>query len=159
MSGMGTATTIPAAPATGQAELTLYCQLMTLVERVRQRFGVRAGLREPISAAAARLGTTPRMLRYRESLGLLAPPRQGGSRRVFGERELLAAGCATELEERYDVPPGALAFALRVLADPEVAADVRTLGALARWGVASATPIEALDFEAAKARDLLRLRR
>ena len=132
---------------------------MVLVDRVRERFGVRAGLREPIGAAAQRLGTTPRMLRYRESLGLLAPPRQGGSRRVFGERELLAAGCATELEERYDVPPGALAFALRVLTEPDVAKDVRTLGALARWGVSAPTPIEALDFEAAKARDLLRLRR
>jgi hypothetical protein len=128
-----------------------------LVERVRQRFAVRPGTREPIGAAAARLGTTPRMLRYRESLGLLAPPRSGGSRRVFGERELLAAGCATVLEERYDVPPGALAFALRVLTEPEVANDVRTLGALARWGLAAPTPIEALDFEAAKARDLLRL--
>jgi hypothetical protein len=76
---------------------------------------------------------------------------------VFGERDLLAAGCAVELEQRYDVPPGALAFALRVLAEPEVAADVRTLGALARAGLAPSA-IEALDFDAAKARDLLRLR-
>jgi DNA-binding transcriptional MerR regulator len=130
---------------------------MGLVETVRERLGVGPGVREPIGAAAERLGTTPRMLRDRESLGLLAPPRKGGSRRVFGERELLAAGCATELEERYGVPPGALAFALRVLTEPDVAADVRTLGALARWKVAAPTPIEALDFEAAKARDLLRL--
>ena len=129
-----------------------------LIDRVRARYGVRTGLREPISAAAARLGLTPRELRYRESLGLLAPPRTGGSRRLFGERELLAAGCAAELEERYGVPPGALAFALRVLAEPEVERDVRTLGALARPGM-HPSAIEALDFEAAKARDLLRLRR
>ncbi|HVF04536.1 MAG TPA: MerR family transcriptional regulator [Frankiaceae bacterium] len=129
-----------------------------LIDRVRARYGVRPGLREPISQAAKRLGLTPRELRYRESLGLLAPPRSGGSRRVFGERELLAAGCATELEERYGVPPGALAFALRVLAEPAVAADVRTLGVLARPGI-SPNAIEALDFEAAKARQLLRLRR
>jgi hypothetical protein len=129
-----------------------------LIDRVRARFAVRPGLREPISNAAERLGTTPRMLRYRESLGLLQPPRSGGSRRVFGERELLAAGCAVELEERYGVPPGALAFALRVLTEPAVAADVRTLGALARPGL-NPSAIEALDFEAAKARDLLRLRR
>ncbi len=129
-----------------------------LIDRVRARYGVRGGLREPISQAAARLGMTPRELRYRESLGLLAPPRSGGSRRVFGERELLAAGCAAELEERYGVPPGALAFALRVLAEPAVAADVRTLGVLARPGI-SPNAIEALDFEAAKARQLLRLRR
>lgn len=129
-----------------------------LVDRVRVRYGVRAGLRETVSQAAARVGTTPRMLRYRESLGLLAPPRSGGARRVFGERELLAAGCAVELEQRYGVPPGALAFALRMLAEPEVAADVRTLGVLARPGI-NPNAIEALDFEAAKARDLLRLRR
>jgi DNA-binding transcriptional MerR regulator len=132
---------------------------VNLVEGVRARYGVRPGSRDAISAAAARLGTTPRMLRYRESLGLLAPRRQGGARRVYGERELLAAGCATALEERYGVPPGALAFALRVLAEPAVAADVRTLGALAGTAGVAPTPIEALDFEAAKARDLLRLRR
>jgi MerR family copper efflux transcriptional regulator len=129
-----------------------------LIDDVRARYGIRAGLRDAISTAATRLGTTPRMLRYRESLGLIAPPRQGGARRVFGERELLAAGCATHLEERYGVPPGALAFALRVLAEPAVAQDVRTLGALARGGLRP-SPIEALDFDAAKARDLLRLRR
>lgn len=102
-----------------------------------------------ISEAAARLGTTPRMLRYRESLGLLAPPRHGGARRMFGPRELGAARRAIALEERYGVPPGALAFALRALTEPDVAADVRTL---------RTSPIEALDFDAAKARDLLRLR-
>ncbi|HEU0131687.1 MAG TPA: MerR family DNA-binding transcriptional regulator [Mycobacteriales bacterium] len=127
-----------------------------LVDRVRARFGVRPGLREPISAAAGRLGTTPRMLRYREALGLVSPPRGGGGRRSYGERELLAAGAAVTLEEAYGVPPGALAFALRALSDPQVAADVRTLGALARGGLA--TPIEALDFDARKARELLRLR-
>jgi DNA-binding transcriptional MerR regulator len=128
-----------------------------LVDAVRSRFGVRSGLRLPISQAAERLGTTPRMLRYREALGLVSPPRGGGGRRSYGERELLAAGAAVTLEDRYGVPPGALAFALRALTDAEVARDVRTLGALARSGIA-ATPIEALDFEAAKARELLRLR-
>lgn len=90
------------------------------------------------------------MLRYRESLGLLAPRRSGGARRVFGQRELTAARRVMDLEERYGVPPGAIAFALRALTEPDVAADVRTLVA--------ASPIRALDFEAAKARELLRLR-
>lgn len=103
-----------------------------------------------IADAAARLGTTPRMLRYRESLGLLAPRRSGGARRVFGAREMLAARQVIDLERRYGVPPGALAFAVRALTEPQVAADVRTLVA--------ASPIAALDFEAAKARELLRLR-
>jgi DNA-binding transcriptional MerR regulator len=130
-----------------------------LIDTVRARYGVRAGLRATIAEAAARLGTTPRMLRYRESLGLVTPPRGGGGRRWYGERELLAAGAAVTLEEAYGVPPGALAFALRAMSDPEVAADVRTLGALARTPGFAPTPIEALDFDAAKARDLLRLRR
>ena len=104
-----------------------------------------------ISEAAERLGTTPRMLRYRESLGLLAPRRQGGARRDFGARDLIAAQRAMDLEERYGVQPAALAFALRVLAEPDVAQDVRSLRV--------PTPIAALDFDAAKARDLLRLRR
>ena len=90
------------------------------------------------------------MLRYREQLGLLAPRRQGGARRDFGPRDLHAARRAMELEERYGVPPGALAFALRALTEPDVAQDVRTL----RPG----TPIAALDFEAAKARALLQQR-
>jgi DNA-binding transcriptional MerR regulator len=128
-----------------------------LIDTVRARYGVRAGLRLAIAEAAARLGTTPRMLRYRESLGLVTPPRGGGGRRRYGERELLAAGAAVTLEKAYGVPPGALAFALRALSDPDVAADVRTLGALARAGGFAPTPIEALDFDAAKARDLLRL--
>lgn len=137
----------------------MYCQLMPhLVDRVRARYRVGPGTRLAIAQAAERLGTTPRMLRYRESLGLVAPPRGGGGRRSYGERELLAAGAAVTLEERYGVPPGALAFALRALTDAEVASDVRTLGALARPGIAP-TPIEALDFDAAKARELLRLRR
>lgn len=127
-----------------------------LIDEVRARFAVRTGAREAIAEAATRLGTTPRMLRYREALGLVAPPRGGGGRRSYGERELLAAGAAVTLEERYGVPPGALAFAVRALADPDVARDVRTLGALAR--AVAPTPIEALDFDAAKARELLRLR-
>jgi MerR family copper efflux transcriptional regulator len=136
----------------------MYCQLMPrLVDRVRTRYRVAPGTRLSISAAAERLGTTPRMLRYREALGLVVPPRGGGGRRTYGERAMLAAGAAVTLEEVYGVPPGALAFALRALTDPDVAADVRTLGALA--GGIAPTPIEALDFEAAKARELLHLRR
>lgn len=109
----------------------------------------------PIGAAAVRLGTTPRMLRYREALGLLAPGRPSGNRRAYGERELLAAAYAGQLEERYDVTPKALAFALRVLTDQQAAADVRTLGVLAQR--VAPTPIEALDFESQKARRLLHL--
>jgi MerR family transcriptional regulator, copper efflux regulator len=109
-------------------------------------------VRLTISEAARRLGTTPRMLRYREGLGLVAPVRRGGWR-GFGDPELAAAGYAATLESRYGVSPKALSFALRVLAEPQVEADVRRLGALAHR--LEPARIDALEFEAAKARRLL----
>jgi DNA-binding transcriptional MerR regulator len=124
---------------------------------LRRRLDTSLGTRQAISAAAQRLGTTPRMLRYRERLGLLPARRGTGGHRVYAERELLAAACAIEIEQRYAVPPAAVAFALRLLDDPEAAADVRVLGTLTRR--VAPTPLAALDFEAEKGRDLLRLRR
>lgn len=103
-----------------------------------------------ITEAARRLGTSPRMLRYRENLGLLPPTREphGGHRR-FGDGELRAVALALELEKKYDISPAELAFGLRVLADPEVRARVRELGE--RIGRVSAPPVRALDFEKEKA--------
>ena len=114
------------------------------LERLALRHGIRAGLRENVGQAAARLGTTPRMLRYAEQLGLVAPARSGGNYRVYGERDLLAAAYAGALAAAYEVTPAALRFALRALA--------RLAG---HGGLESRTA--ALDFEASKARRLLRL--
>ncbi|MCM3925694.1 MerR family transcriptional regulator [Frankia sp. AiPs1] len=127
-----------------------------VLERLRQRVQLRPEQRLPIARAAAVLGTTPRMLRYRESLGLLVPARSPGGHREYGERELLAAAYADELERRYQVSPSDLAFAVRVLAEAEVAADVRRLGQLTRR-IAPSPPVAALDFEAQKGRRLLRM--
>ncbi len=118
-----------------------------------------------ITEAARRLGTSPRMLRYRESLGLLPATREpygasqanGGGHRRFGDAELRAVALALALEKRYDVGPAELAFGLRVLAEPEVQARVRELGE--RIGRLSAPPTRALDFEKEKALRLLRQRR
>lgn len=107
-----------------------------------------------ITEAARRIGTSPRMLRYREGLGLLPPTKDGGSRhRQFGEAELRAVSLALTLERRYDVTPAELAFGLRVLAEPEVQAAVRELGE--RIGRIRSSPARALDFEKEKAMRLL----
>jgi MerR family copper efflux transcriptional regulator len=92
-----------------------------------------------ITEAAKNLGTTPRMLRYREALGLLPSSRAAhNAQRQYDDRDLAAVRLALELERRYDVTPAALAFALRALAEPSVAADLRNLGY--RTGRLSAPP-------------------
>jgi MerR family transcriptional regulator, copper efflux regulator len=108
-----------------------------------------------ITEAARRLGVSPRMLRYRESLGLLPPVRDRGAHRRFGPEELTVVSQAMELERRFDISPAELAFALRAMSDPAVAQAVRDLGI--RIGRIQA-PRRALDFEKEKALRLLRPR-
>lgn len=146
-----------------------------------------------ITEAARRLDMTPRMLRYRESLGLLpplrravrwpAPGRLGAARpgagrpaagragtqpattpadpplaglhRQFTDADLAAVALGVSLERRYDISPVALAFGIRVLADPRVRADVAELGR--RIGRIQPPPARALDFEQERAQRLLRL--
>jgi MerR family transcriptional regulator, copper efflux regulator len=122
-----------------------------------------------ITEAAERLGLTPRMLRYRESLGLLpvlrqsrrrgaGRPRAGpvaGSHRQFTEADLAAVALGLSVERRYDISPVALSFGIRVLADPRVRAEVAELGR--RIGRIQAPPARALDFEQERAQRLLRL--
>jgi hypothetical protein len=108
-----------------------------------------------ISEAADRLGMSPRMLRYREELGLLPPLRDGARGRLRGRRgsihrqfteaDLEAITTALRLEQRYDITPAALAFGLRVLTEPTVRAAVADLGR--KTGHVPATPGRALDFE------------
>jgi MerR family copper efflux transcriptional regulator len=126
--------------------------------RLAHRHGIRPGLQERVGQAASRLGTSPRMLRYAEALRLVAPPRTRAGYRLYGERDLLAAALAGELQARHGVSPAALAFGLRALSDPELAAELRLLGRLARQAApAPRWATSALDFEARKARRLLRL--
>jgi MerR family transcriptional regulator, copper efflux regulator len=118
-----------------------------------------------ISEAARRLGTSARMLRYREDLGLLPRVRDqltgpswpsgphGPAHRQFSEADLEAVAAALELERRYDISPTSLAFGLRVLAEPPVRAAVADLGR--RLGRIPATPGRALDFEKERALRLL----
>jgi len=126
-----------------------------------------------ITEAARRLGTSPRMLRYRDSLGLLPTVREPPSRRLarpapaalaaaaphrqFGERDLDAVALALQIERRYDVSPAALAFGLRVLTEPGVRAEVAELGR--RIGRIRAPAARALDFEQERALRLLSMSR
>ena len=126
-----------------------------------------------ITEAARRLGTSARMLRYREDLGLLPQLRgypvrsrreaavsgrgpvsgRGAAHRVFTEEDVEAVAAALELERRYDVSPAALAFGVRVLAEPGVRAAVADLGR--RLGRIPAPASRALDFETERALRLL----
>jgi len=107
-----------------------------------------------IGQAAGRLGTTPRMLRYRERLGLLPKHHPAGAHRRYDSDSLRAASYAIALERAYGVSPVTLAFALRALTEPGVRDDVRRLGELT--GRTDRSPLAALDFDQQKARRLLR---
>ena len=122
-----------------------------------------------ITEAARRLNMTPRMLRYRESLGLLPVLRHAGRGRArqrppaapvtrsphrqFTDADLSAVALGLSLERRYDISPVALAFGVRVLADPRVRADVAEFGR--RIGRIQPPPARALDFEQERALRLL----
>jgi hypothetical protein len=120
-----------------------------------------------ITEAAQRLGTSPRMLRYRDMLGLLPPVREaspaqsrapGGpprAHRRFGDADLAAVAHGLWIEQRYDISPAALAFGLKVLTEPGVRAEVAELGR--RIGRIAPPPARALDFEQQRALRLLRL--
>src|ERR1700722_11735030 len=96
-----------------------------------------------ITEAAARLGMSPRMLRYREDLGLLPPPRdrpygRGHAHRQFTDEDLATITAGLAIERRFDITPAALAFGLRVLTDPAARAAVADLGRRTGHGAARA---------------------
>jgi hypothetical protein len=73
--------------------------------------------------------------------------------RRFDQHDLEAVALALAIERRYDITPAALAFGLRVLAEPAVRADVAELGR--RIGRIQAPAARALDFEQERALRLL----
>jgi hypothetical protein len=87
-----------------------------------------------------------------------APPRRAGDtahaqHRRFDQHDLDAVALALAIERRYDITPAALAFGLRVLAEPAIRADVAELGR--RIGRIQAPAARALDFEQERALRLL----
>jgi len=77
-----------------------------------------------------------------------------GLHRQFTDADLAAVALGVSLERRYDISPVALAFGIRVLADPRIRAEVAELGR--RIGRLQ-PPARALDFEQERAQRLLRL--
>src|SRR5258708_21612914 len=96
------------------------------------------------------------MLRSREPLGL--PPAVGRSpgHRQFRDQDVAAVALALELERRLDISPAALAFGLRVLAEPGVRAQVAELGRRIGPGP---PPASALELEKERRLRLLRMGR
>lgn len=113
-----------------------------------------------ITEAAEQLGISPRMLRYRETLGLLPPIREhrrsrrasraaAPGHRQFAAADLDAVGLGIAIERRYDISPAALAFGLRVLTDQATRSEVTELGR--RLGRLRPLSAMAMDFEKERA--------
>ena len=79
-----------------------------------------------IHEAAETTGWSPRMLRYVERVGLVAPRRSGSGYRLFGPEELQRLRTLRELLERHELGLSDLAFALRLRRDAELREAVDT---------------------------------
>jgi MerR family transcriptional regulator, copper efflux regulator len=73
-----------------------------------------------VSAAAARTGWSPRMLRYLERVGLVVPARTDAGYRRYGLRELNQLTSLAELRRRFRVDIAEMAFAARLRREPEL---------------------------------------
>ena len=102
-----------------------------------------------IGTAAAQTGWSPRMLRYLEEAGLVAPVRASSGYRSYGLRELNQLRSLRELRERHGVELDELAFAARLRREPELRAAVET------WLHGSAPSTDWVDWEQRKHERLL----
>ena len=73
-----------------------------------------------IHEAAETTGWSPRMLRYIEREGLIAPRRSGSGYRLYGPEELQRLRTLRELLEEHDMSLGDAGFALRLSRDPDL---------------------------------------
>jgi DNA-binding transcriptional MerR regulator len=92
-----------------------------------------------IHEAAETTGWSPRMLRYLEQVGLVAPPRTGAGYRVFGPAELQRLRTLRELTDGHGCGLSDVAFAKRMRDEDVLRA------ALARWFDAPAERPEGVD--------------
>jgi len=77
-----------------------------------------------IHEAAETTGWSPRMLRYIERSGLVAPERSAAGYRLYGPPELQRLRTLRELLERFDVGLSDVGFALRMRHDAGLRAAV-----------------------------------
>jgi DNA-binding transcriptional MerR regulator len=100
-----------------------------------------------VGEAAARTGWSPRMLRYLERSGLVAPRRSASGYRLYDLLELNQLRALAQLRRRFDVDLTDVAFAARLEREPALrsAVDVWLAG----------TRLSALDWEQRKHERLL----
>ena len=77
-----------------------------------------------IHEAAETTGWSPRMLRYVERVGLVAPERSGAGYRLYGPAELQRLRTLRELLDEHELGLSDVAFALRLRSDAELRAAV-----------------------------------
>jgi DNA-binding transcriptional MerR regulator len=73
-----------------------------------------------INEAARTTGWSPRMLRYVERAGLVAPDRSPSGYRLYGPAELQRLRTLKELLQRFDIGLSEVAFAARLQSDREL---------------------------------------
>jgi len=78
-----------------------------------------------IHEASETTGWSPRMLRYIEQAGLVAPARSGSGYRLYGPGELQRLRTLRELLARFDVGLSDVAFAARVARDERLRDEVQ----------------------------------
>ena len=79
-----------------------------------------------VGQAAARTGWSPRMLRYLDTAGLVAPRRTASGYRLYGLRELNQLRSLRNLRARFTLEISDMAFAARLCREPELRAAVDT---------------------------------
>lgn len=70
-----------------------------------------------IAEAAQTTGWSPRMLRYLEEVGLVAPRRSAGGYRLYGPAQVERLRSLKDLVTTYDIGPAEIAFAARMRAE------------------------------------------
>jgi DNA-binding transcriptional MerR regulator len=77
-----------------------------------------------VGQAAERTGWSPRMLRYLETAGLVAPARTASGYRLYGLRELNQLRSLRNLRARFKLEISDMAFAARLRREAELRAAV-----------------------------------